>query len=188
MTAPLSGGDRPQGDESMKSGKLKRLRAAGWKAGSAREFLGLSEQEAALVELKLALVTAVREARKKHGLSQVDLAQRMRSSQSRVAKIETGDQTVFRADGAFVSLPAIPEALLERGFRRAVLQFLVRQGAISEQLRDRMLGWRRKGRQGPFPVLAGFPFTTRCGSAPRTPRAEKSSPGTCCAPRSRSPR
>jgi hypothetical protein len=49
---------------------------------------------------------------------------------------------VFRADGAFVSLPAIPEALLERGFRRAVLRFLVRQGAVSEQLRDRMLGWR----------------------------------------------
>jgi hypothetical protein len=52
---------------------------------------------------------------------------------------------VFRADGTFVPLPAIPEALLERGFRRAVLEFLVRQGALSDVLRDRMLGWRYSG-------------------------------------------
>ena len=52
---------------------------------------------------------------------------------------------VFRADGTFVPLPAIPEALLERGFRRAVLDFLVRERAISEELRTRMLGWRYSG-------------------------------------------
>ncbi len=48
---------------------------------------------------------------------------------------------VFRTDGAFVSLPAIPEALLEHGFPRAVVEYLVRQGAISQELRDRMLSW-----------------------------------------------
>jgi hypothetical protein len=47
---------------------------------------------------------------------------------------------VFRADGTFVPLPPIPEALLERDFRRAVLEFLVGAKAISEDLRDRMLG------------------------------------------------
>jgi len=52
---------------------------------------------------------------------------------------------VFRADGTFVPLPPIPEALLERGFRRAVLDFLVRAGVISEELRRRMLGWRYSG-------------------------------------------
>ena len=98
----------------MKSGKLRRLRAAGWKAGSAQEFLGLSDQESALVELKLSLVTAVREARRKHGLSQTDLAQRMRSSQSRVAKIETGDQSV--------SLDLIVRALFAAGATRRELQ------------------------------------------------------------------
>jgi len=52
---------------------------------------------------------------------------------------------VFRADGTFVPLPPIPEALLERGFRRAVLDFLVRERAISEELCGRMLGWRYSG-------------------------------------------
>jgi len=53
----------------MNTGKLKWLRAAGWKAGSAREILALSDHEAALVELKLAPVTAVRKTRKKHSVS-----------------------------------------------------------------------------------------------------------------------
>ena len=52
---------------------------------------------------------------------------------------------VFRADGTFVPLPPIPEELLKGGFRRAVLDFLVEQRAISEELRARMLGWRYSG-------------------------------------------
>jgi ribosome-binding protein aMBF1 (putative translation factor) len=94
----------------MKTKKLKRLQAAGWKSGSTAEFLGLSEPEAALVELKLALVDAVRRARQKRGMSQVDLAQRMRSSQSRIAKIEAGD--------ASVSLDLIVRALIAAGASR----------------------------------------------------------------------
>lgn len=39
--------------ESMKAAKRKKLEAAGWKVGCAREFLGLSDEEAAFVELKL---------------------------------------------------------------------------------------------------------------------------------------
>lgn len=98
----------------MKTDKLKRLKAAGWRSGSAAEFIGLDDQEAALVELKLALTAAVRDTRMKHGLSQVDLAQRMRSSQSRVAKIETGDGSV--------SLDLIVRALLAAGATRRELQ------------------------------------------------------------------
>ena len=94
----------------MKASKQRRLRAAGWKSGSAAEFLGLSETEAALVELKLALVAAVRRTREKRGMSQIDLAQRMRSSQSRVAKIEAGD--------ASVSLDLIVRALITAGASR----------------------------------------------------------------------
>jgi len=52
---------------------------------------------------------------------------------------------VFRANGVFIELPPIPEALLEGGFRRAVLDFLVAERAISEELRHRMLGWRYSG-------------------------------------------
>jgi hypothetical protein len=52
---------------------------------------------------------------------------------------------VFGADGTLVELPPIPEALLEGGFRRAVLDFLVEERAISDELRARMLGWRYSG-------------------------------------------
>lgn len=78
----------------MATRKLKQLRETGWKVGSTRDFLGLSDEEARLVELKLSLIDAVKEARKKRGLSQIDLAQRIGSSQSRVAKIEAGDPSV----------------------------------------------------------------------------------------------
>ncbi len=51
----------------------------------------------------------------------------------------------FLPDGTFVALPPVPEALLLEGFRRAVLAFLVREHALSEELRSRMLGWRYSG-------------------------------------------
>lgn len=78
----------------MKRGKRTRLEAAGWAVGSVKEFLGLSEGEAVLIEMKLALSRSVRERRKRYGLSQVQLAHRLQSSQSRIAKIEAGDPSV----------------------------------------------------------------------------------------------
>ena len=39
----------------MNSTRRKRLEAKGWRIDSAEEFLGLSEQEAAYIELKLIL-------------------------------------------------------------------------------------------------------------------------------------
>jgi hypothetical protein len=71
-----------------------RLKTRGWKVGDTKEFLGLSEQEAVLVELRLALSRSVRERRLKLGLSQVELASRLGSCQSRVAKLEGADATV----------------------------------------------------------------------------------------------
>ena len=47
--------------------------------------------------------------------------------------------------GAFVALPAVPGSLIAEGFRRAVLAFLVKNGALSEGLHHRMLGWRHCG-------------------------------------------
>jgi ribosome-binding protein aMBF1 (putative translation factor) len=78
----------------MKTAKRRRLERAGWRAGSADEFLELSGEEQTLVEIKLALADAVKKQREKHSLSQGALAARMKSSQSRVAKIEAGDPTV----------------------------------------------------------------------------------------------
>jgi len=74
--------------------KKARLESAGWAVGSAKDFLGLSEAESALIELKLDLSRLHRERRERAGLSQQALAKRLHSSQSRVAKIEAGDPSV----------------------------------------------------------------------------------------------
>ena len=78
----------------MRENKKKRLKARGWKVGSAKDFLGLSDQEAAFIELKLRLASSLRGLRQRRGLTQIDLARVLRSSQSRIAKMETGDPSV----------------------------------------------------------------------------------------------
>lgn len=98
----------------MSISKLKRLKAAGWKVGGAREFLDLTDQEAALVEVKLSLIDALRKSRQKRRLSQTELAQRMGSSQSRIAKIEAGDSSV--------SLDLIVRALIATGATQQEIQ------------------------------------------------------------------
>ena len=52
---------------------------------------------------------------------------------------------LFRADGVFVALPAIPARLLEQGFRCEVLKLLVGEHAIGERLSASMLAWRHSG-------------------------------------------
>ncbi len=75
----------------MNAATRKRLEADGWVLGSIREFLGLSDEEAALVEIKLALSKLLKEQRAASGISQVELAKRIGSSQSRIAKLEAVD-------------------------------------------------------------------------------------------------
>jgi DNA-binding XRE family transcriptional regulator len=78
----------------MDRAKRKRLEQAGWSVGSTSEFLGLTEDEAAFVELKLALSDELRTRRESQGLTQEALARKLGSSQSRVAKMEASDATV----------------------------------------------------------------------------------------------
>lgn len=78
----------------MREEKKRRLEAKGWKIGSTKEFLGLSDEESAYLDLKMRLADGLREHRQRHRLSQVDLARRLRSSQSRVAKMESSDPSV----------------------------------------------------------------------------------------------
>lgn len=78
----------------MDERKRRRLEARGWKVGSARELLGLSDEEQAYIELRLRLAEGLRARRLDRGITQVDLARTLRSSQSRVAKMEAGDPTV----------------------------------------------------------------------------------------------
>lgn len=92
----------------MDSAKRQRLEAKGWSIGTVEEFLGLSPEESALVELKLSLSRYLKELRASKNISQYTLAQRIDSSQSRVAKMETGD----------ASLDLIVRALLSAGATR----------------------------------------------------------------------
>jgi len=78
----------------MRKTKKDRLESAGWHLGDAADFLVLTSEEAAFVELKLALAVYLREIRATQGLTQAQVAQRLGSSQSRVAKMEAADASV----------------------------------------------------------------------------------------------
>jgi len=95
----------------MKKGKRDRLKAAGWVVGDASDFLGLTKEEAAFVEMKLALADSVRRRRQARRLTQTQLAKKLGSSQSRVAKMEAADSSV--------SIDLLMRALLEMGASRA---------------------------------------------------------------------
>src|SRR5210317_1940658 len=82
--------------ESMTMDKRKKEKLAkeGWKVGSVAEFLDLSAEESAYIEMKLALSEKLRGQRQRKKLTQAELAKAIESSQSRVAKMEAGDPTV----------------------------------------------------------------------------------------------
>ncbi len=78
----------------MREEKRRALERKGWKVGSVQDFLRLSAEEAAYVELRLRLASGLRERRQRRRLTQVELARMIKSSQSRVAKMEAGDPSV----------------------------------------------------------------------------------------------
>jgi predicted XRE-type DNA-binding protein len=78
----------------MKQEKRKRLEAAGWKVGGVQEFLGLTDEEAVVIELKLELAKAIKTERARRKLTQEEFGRLLGSSQSRVAKMEVGDPSV----------------------------------------------------------------------------------------------
>jgi ribosome-binding protein aMBF1 (putative translation factor) len=78
----------------MRAEKRKRLEAKGWKIGSTKDLLDLSDQEAAYIELRFKLAQGLKARRHARGFSQTQLAKAVQSSESRVAKMESGDPTV----------------------------------------------------------------------------------------------
>ena len=78
----------------MDQEKKERLERAGFRVGTAAEFLGLSPEEEAIVEFKLELSALLKRRRTETHVSQTALAKRIGSSQSRVAKMESGDPSV----------------------------------------------------------------------------------------------
>ena len=78
----------------MKASKRTALEKAGWKVGSTEDFLDLSPEERAFVEVKLALAGALRTRREQKRLTQAQVAKLLGSSQPRVAMMEAGDSSV----------------------------------------------------------------------------------------------
>lgn len=78
----------------MHDTKRRRLIAKGWKIGDTRDFLDLTEQENAYIDLRLRLADGLKAKRIKQHMTQSQLAEAVQSSQSRVAKMEAGDPTV----------------------------------------------------------------------------------------------
>lgn len=78
----------------MDKNKKKRLEAAGWKVGTIKEFLDLTDEEVQYIEVKYRLSKLLQERRRAKKITQVQLARIIKSSQSRVAKMEAGDTSV----------------------------------------------------------------------------------------------
>jgi ribosome-binding protein aMBF1 (putative translation factor) len=95
---------------AMRSTEQRRLAAKGWRVGTAEEFLRLSPEESAYIEIKLKLAEKLRKQRLKRRMSQSQLARLVKSSQSRVAKMEAADPTV--------SLDLLVRSLLVAGLNR----------------------------------------------------------------------
>ena len=78
----------------MEADKRRRLEAQGWRFGSAKDFLGLTDEDVEYIELHLSLAALLTKRRKSLGYTQTEVADLIGSSQSRVAKMEAGDPSV----------------------------------------------------------------------------------------------
>jgi len=109
---------------TMRNNKKKRLEEKGWKVGSAKEFLGLSDEEEAYIEIKLRLSESFRKHRLRSKMTQAEAAKLKKSSQSRVAKMEAGDGTV--------SLDVLVRSLIALGASsRGVLKLVTKEKSAS---------------------------------------------------------
>ena len=97
----------------MNTEKRKRLEAAGWKFGTAAEFLKLTPAEEAYIEMKMSLAQTLEAKRRQKRMTQQALAEKLETSQPRVAMMEKGDPSV--------SLDLIIRALLALGVPRRKL-------------------------------------------------------------------
>ena len=102
--------------------KRKRLEEKGWKVGSTQDFLGLTKEESEYIDLKIALSTSLKKYRFEKKLTQFELAKLLKSSQSRIAKMEAGSSSV--------SLDLIIRSLFALGATKTDLANLIVQQSI----------------------------------------------------------
>jgi len=78
----------------------------GWTQGSVQDLLGLGDDEAAIVEMRVRLAERVREKRLAAAVTQAELAQRIGSTQPRVARLEQADASLEMLIRALFALGA----------------------------------------------------------------------------------
>jgi ribosome-binding protein aMBF1 (putative translation factor) len=120
----------------MHKQKKTRLAAKGWKVGSVKEFLSLSDEDSAYIELKIRLAAGLRRRRQEKGLSQLDLAAKLQSSQSRVAKMEAGDPSV--------SLDLLIRSLISLGASERERRRSDREQEVVELNSKAFVGWTKQ--------------------------------------------
>lgn len=108
----------------MKAQRKNGLEKDGWVVGDASEFLQLSVEEASFIEMKLALAAGMREVRARKEMTQMDVAAKLGSSQSRVAKMEAGDRSV--------SLDLLVKSLLRIGASPLEIAKWIRRGDVKK--------------------------------------------------------
>lgn len=101
--------------------RKKALEAAGFQVGTVQKFLGLSDAEMHVVEIRVRLAKALRALRQKKGLSQADVARLIESSQARVATMENG--------GSGATLDLLVRALVVLGMTPRQLGSVVAKAA-----------------------------------------------------------
>jgi hypothetical protein len=120
----------------MDKHKKKALEEGGWKSGTVADFLQLSPEESQLVEFRLRLSNALRSKRLSSGHTQRQVASNLRSSQSRLAKMESGDRSV--------TIDLLLRGLFHLGWNiDDVVQTLTTASAIVPHTRTASLGTQR---------------------------------------------
>jgi DNA-binding XRE family transcriptional regulator len=123
----------------------RNLEAAGYEFMDAEDFLELTEEERQIIELRMELRRGIREQRQRSNLTQQDLAKRIKSSQSRVAKMESGAPDIsldlmfrgfFAAGGEFSDL---------KPRRRTMSTVTTKPLASSEKSKPAKKGKSKKG-------------------------------------------
>ncbi|MFW6347764.1 MAG: helix-turn-helix domain-containing protein [Cyclonatronaceae bacterium] len=94
----------------MEKKKQEQLEQKGYRTGSAAEFLALTPEEEAYINIRLDISNMVKAQRTKRGWTQTQLARSIGSGQSRIARLEGGDPGI--------SMDLMIRALLQLGISK----------------------------------------------------------------------
>ena len=94
----------------MKEAKKKILEANGYKVTDSADWLGLSKEEAQIVDMRVALAQELERVRKAKGITQAELARRIGTRQSGVARMLNNPDT-STMDNLIKSLIALGEPI-----------------------------------------------------------------------------